>query len=151
MFCAFYRKTPSSFGWDIGPSFPSAGIWRPIALTAFNHGRIINVKFSCLRTNAWKVNVEVIIDIPNPGEVGNADSEVVVSIPGVFEASKGLQDGDGEATADGLRVVRVQADVGADAVEVWWPRGFEGKGQRLYELTAELRVGGVAESSKTVR
>lgn len=39
----FTRKAAYQFGWDFGPRFVTAGIWRPIELLDWNYARIKNV------------------------------------------------------------------------------------------------------------
>ena len=36
----------ASFGWDVGPSFPSTGIWRSLSVQAYNAANIQYIKFN---------------------------------------------------------------------------------------------------------
>jgi beta-mannosidase len=39
----FTRKAPYHFGWDWGPRFVTAGIWKPVRLEAWDDARIVSV------------------------------------------------------------------------------------------------------------
>jgi len=40
----FTRKPAYHFGWDWGPVFVTAGIWKPVEIVAWNNGRILDLR-----------------------------------------------------------------------------------------------------------
>ena len=38
------RKAPYHYGWDWGPRFVTSGIWRPVALEAWDEARLDDVQ-----------------------------------------------------------------------------------------------------------
>ena len=64
---ACFRKMQASFGWDIGPSFPSSGIYKPIFIEAYNGTSIQYVTFSTAKedqngTLFWKCSIKVFVE-----------------------------------------------------------------------------------------
>jgi len=117
-------KATCHFGWDWGPSLPSAGIWRPIHLEAGPAVRIAAGRPNVLEASAERAVVEVAIDLTA------ADASLAV------EARLLAPDGGCVAAArqPGETTVRLRLDVARP--RLWWPAGH-GE-QPLYTL--ELRV-----------
>ena len=53
------RKAQYSFGWDWGPSYPTAGIWRPVYLTAVDNAVIRSVQFAAEKLTRGKARVKI--------------------------------------------------------------------------------------------
>jgi len=64
----FIRKAQYQFGWDWGPRFVTAGIWKNVQLKFWNSAKIENIKYSQLQLNEEKALLEFITDIYSPKE-----------------------------------------------------------------------------------
>ncbi|WP_058623011.1 glycoside hydrolase family 2 protein [Microbacterium testaceum] len=123
------RKSACNFGWDWGPDFATAGIWRPIGLQEWTRARIAAVR----------PVVDIVDGIPHL--TAHVELE--------------WQHEEGEPTTVQIEVAgasaRVEARPGQPVVidlavpdaEPWWPRGY-GEA-RLYDLT--VRVGDGADEA----
>ena len=129
---AFTRKSPYHFGWDWGPAFITAGIWKEVFLRAWNGLRIDRVHVT-------------------HGSL--ADTSALEVTAGVFIRSAGKQharitlydDEDGRrlATADADLVAgmnKVTLSYRLERPGLWWPAGM-GK-QNLYRIRTKIRSGG---------
>ncbi|MGQ4511584.1 glycosyl hydrolase 2 galactose-binding domain-containing protein [Streptomyces sp. DW26H14] len=122
----FIRKMACAYGWDWGPSLPTAGIWKDVRLEHWSTARLARVRpLVTVDTATGAGRVEVRIDVERTAS------------------------GAGLALAAGLRVGGVDATTvfeGDEAVVVaevpdvalWWPRGY-GE-QPLYDCEVTLRV-----------
>ena len=59
----FVRKAQYQFGWDWGPRFITAGIWKKVQLKFWNSATIENIKFSQLELNDKKAILESTTEI----------------------------------------------------------------------------------------
>jgi beta-mannosidase len=59
----FVRKAQYQFGWDWGPRFVTAGIWKPIQLKFWNSAKIESVKYEQKVLNESVANLDVIFTI----------------------------------------------------------------------------------------
>ena len=59
----FVRKAQYQFGWDWGPRFVTAGIWKNVQLKFWNSAKIENIKYSQLQLNKERAELEFTIDI----------------------------------------------------------------------------------------
>ncbi|MBP6039250.1 MAG: glycoside hydrolase family 2 protein [Flavobacterium sp.] len=59
----FIRKAQYQFGWDWGPRFVTAGIWKKVQLKFWNSATIENIKFSQLELNDKKAILEFTTEI----------------------------------------------------------------------------------------
>lgn len=59
----FVRKAQYQFGWDWGPRFVTAGIWKKVQLKFWNSATIENIKFSQLELNDKKAILEFTTEI----------------------------------------------------------------------------------------
>ena len=55
----FTRKAPYHYGWDWGPRFVTSGIWRPVAIEAWDEARLDDVQVyparrSTTRARGWR-------------------------------------------------------------------------------------------------
>jgi beta-mannosidase len=64
----FIRKAQYQFGWDWGPRFVTAGIWKNVQLKFWNSAKIENIKYSQLELNEEKALLEFITEIHSPKE-----------------------------------------------------------------------------------
>jgi beta-mannosidase len=59
----FVRKAQYQFGWDWGPRFLTAGIWKKVQLKFWNSAKIENVKYSQVELNDLKAILEFTTEI----------------------------------------------------------------------------------------
>ena len=59
----FVRKAQYQFGWDWGPRFVTAGIWKKVQLKFWNSATIENIKFSQVELNDKKAILEFATEI----------------------------------------------------------------------------------------
>ena len=72
---SYARKAQYSFGWDWGPAFPTAGIWKPLYLEQ-NAG--ITIEACCISTFELSTKeAKLLIDLELAGQAGIAESVTV--------------------------------------------------------------------------
>lgn len=59
----FVRKPGYHFGWDWGPRYVTAGIWRPVQLESWNAQRITDVAVQTLALDARRADLKVEVDV----------------------------------------------------------------------------------------
>lgn len=66
---SFTRKAAYHFGWDWGPRFVTAGIWRPVHLNTWNKARIVNVYTTTqnLSKDKAEMNTQVEVEVSEAG------------------------------------------------------------------------------------
>lgn len=66
----FVRKAQYQFGWDWGPRFVTAGIWKPVKLLYWNEAQITNVRFEQqeLNSDLAKLNFKFTIITQKTGD-----------------------------------------------------------------------------------
>ncbi|MDH3255033.1 MAG: hypothetical protein OEM62_08590 [Acidobacteriota bacterium] len=73
----YTRKAPYSFGWDWGPRFVTAGIWKPVRLEAWDDVRLVDVFIRQIELGEKKARLEA--DVEMLGD-DNASGSVTVEI-----------------------------------------------------------------------
>jgi len=140
---SYIRKAPYNWGWDWGPRFITAGIWRPARLEFWSHARVEDVFVEQKDITAAAASLLLRVTV-------EADHEGLSSVR-VTEKTLG-----GAAGASLVQTVPLHA--GSNEIvfplvlqhpHLWWPSGY-GKQDR-YEFTAQVGAKGVAEDSRTVR
>jgi beta-mannosidase len=131
------RKAAANFGWDWGPHFVTAGIWRDIRLETYA-GRIEHVR-PLVRLNpehtAARVTVHVRVDAPTGSRV-----RVEVTDP----AGRPTASGTGIAEDREVAITLLVA-----SPELWWPIGLGG--QPLYRLQVDLEHEGAVLDAANAR
>ncbi len=123
---AYVRKEPCNFGWDWGPTLITCGIWKDIALVAFDTARLDDV--AILQDHSQKGKVALSVDVTaGPAKNANLKAKTTVSLEG-----KDV----GSATTD-LKSGRGKAEITIADPKLWWPAGM-GK-QPLYTVKVELQ------------
>jgi len=135
------RKAPYHYGWDWGPRFVTSGIWRPVALEAWDEARLDDVQVFQNKLEAGKVAELGIVARVVAARAGKA--RITVAQPG------GPVLGHADVTLKpGANDVKLGARI--DKPELWWPAGLGP--QRLYTLETKLATGdGRATDARTTR
>lgn len=136
------RKSHCSYGWDWGPIVPDSGIWRPIYIEAYDHGRIDHLAIAQDHSS-----VEV------RGSLANGTVAVTVT-PRVASArdDHGLK-AELTVTAPNGNRWTAKAPAGEplsvtiDRPQLWWPRNLGS--QPLYTLEVHLKHGTDTVHSQT--
>ncbi|KQM33111.1 beta-mannosidase [Sphingomonas sp. Leaf10] len=113
------RKAPYHFGWDWGPKYITAGVWRPVWLDVVRRGRIVDLQYRIDALDDAQAVVTFDVELDGSGTV-----EIACDVAGV--APVRVAAGAGKATA---RVVIA-------APRRWWPNGLGDP--FLYRFTATL-------------
>ncbi|RRJ97066.1 glycoside hydrolase family 2 protein [Opitutaceae bacterium TAV4] len=123
--CTVLRKQQCQFGWDWGPRFVTAGIWRDIRLEAWSHNRLVNVRITQDHTDDGGAVTLTLIP------------ELATAVPVTIEASVALN---GRIVARASRSFLPTPACGTPAPltlhitnpQLWWPAG-QGA-QPLYDI-----------------
>jgi beta-mannosidase len=113
--CTIIRKQQCQFGWDWGPRFVTAGIWRDIRLEAWSGNRLAGVSVKQAHSRG-KVSLALSPELERPARR--------VTCSWKLSLGSRVQSGTG-------RVIRV------DEPRLWWPNGLGD--QPLYRLEVEVR------------
>jgi len=126
----FVRKPGYHFGWDWGPRYVTAGIWRPVTLEGWDAQRLTAVAVHTRSLDAAKADLEIAVEVESAA-VGSAAVRIEVLDP------------DGGRVARIDRKAMLQAGDNRIAVPValhrprrWWPAG-QGE-QARYTVRATL-------------
>lgn len=130
----FCRKAPYHFGWDWGPRFVTAGVWRPILLLLFRSVRLVQ---SALTTLAADEDGGIICSEWTIESIGNQMVQLTLDIGDgqwSFEETVSLQ--------PGLHTYTFTHEL-SDA-QRWWPRGLGEP--TLYSVRRTVSSGDVLHS-----
>lgn len=135
----YTRKAPYHFGWDWGPRFVTSGVWKSVAIEAWDAARIGNFHIVQKEIKNDVARLTAKVEVLASSEVAATlliDNETTRS-PVVTRQVK-LKPG----------VNRVQLDLVVNNPSLWWPNGM---GQpSLYRFQARLvRNGEVLDQSAT--
>lgn len=128
----YVRKAQYSFGWDWGPTLPTAGIWREAKILAYNKARLGYVAATPSEVSAQKAKVKVTAEV-----YAASEGELCVK----FLLSGYGQRYEEEATVE-VKAGRNFADYTFEVSEpkLWWPRGYGEPS--LYDANVEVYSGG---------
>ena len=117
--CTRLRKQQCQFGWDWGPRFITAGIWRDLRLEAWSHNRLESVLVTQLHGADGGVSLFLVPELAREDELAFCSWSLAL-------------DGEPVVTGHG-------AQVDVPAPRLWWPAG-QGP-QPLYTLTVDVTDG----------
>ena len=137
----YLRKPAYEYGWDWGPRFVTAGIWKPVRLEAWDKVRIAD--FAIRQRDVSK-------------EVAHIDAQVEIdaSSPGTTLIAVEYKDGVKPATATTKASLHAGHNVIDIPIEIrnprlWFPTGYGD--QPLYEFTARIGTAGPAIDQRKVK
>ncbi|MFV7424863.1 beta-mannosidase [Stenotrophomonas geniculata] len=140
----FARKPAYHFGWDWGPRYVTAGVWRGVDLQAWDTHRLADLAVRTDALSAQQAKLTVLLQV----EQGAAAGSAVVNVD--------VQDPQGRSVARVKRTVLLKP--GQNAVEVpvelvkpqrWWPVGHGA--QDRYTVQARLDDGADATRAREQR
>jgi len=118
------RKAQCNFGWDWGPTLVTCGIWREIAIVAFDVARLGEVS---IEQNHGRRRVDLTV-------TARADVTRRARLTAAVTVTLG-----GKTVAEDAAPVKAGKAVATIALEdpkLWWPNGMGN--QPLYEVTVDL-------------
>ncbi|GMV04050.1 MAG: hypothetical protein AMXMBFR53_03310 [Gemmatimonadota bacterium] len=137
---AFSRKAAFHFGWDWGPRYVTAGIWRPVRLEAWSGVRIAGARVAGVtwlgaERDSARVRLAVSYQVAaatmgTPVRIGVRSPDLAFD-PVVKEVP---------APAPGT-LASYQVDVTVRGAQPWWPRGMGREPGRLYTLEVDAVLG----------
>jgi len=112
----YVRKAQYSFGWDWGPTLPTAGIWREAKIYAYNKARLGYVASTPVSVSAQKATVKITAEVHTAYDEELCLNFILSGYGQRFEEDVELKVGVG----------RHFADCTFEVVEpkLWWPRGY---------------------------
>jgi beta-mannosidase len=116
--CTRLRKQQCQFGWDWGPRFVTAGIWRDLRLEAWSANRLVSVAVQ-QRHQRGQVTLQLAPELARPSK--QVRVQWTLALGGAEVAA-----GEGE-------------EVVVPDPQLWWPNGHGA--QPLYTLTVEVKSG----------
>lgn len=126
----FVRKPGYHFGWDWGPRYVTAGIWRPVTLESWDTQRLTALAVQTRSLDAAKADLEIAVEVESAA-VGSAAVRIEVLDP----------DGGRVARIDRKTLLkagdnRIAVPVALQTPRRWWPAG-QGE-QARYTVRATL-------------
>ena len=140
----FVRKQQCDWGWDWGPALAPAGIWRSVAVEAYDEARITDIVPAVSRAagGAWTVSVRVFARFAGTGVAGSFSAQLAGATAVVNATAPAASCLVGPAAVLSLSVPE-------SAVKLWWPAGYGA--QPLYNLTVVFSGAGGETDEMTVR
>ncbi|MEO6875667.1 MAG: glycoside hydrolase family 2 protein [Opitutaceae bacterium] len=105
--CSVLRKQQCQFGWDWGPRFVTAGIWRDLRLEAWSNHRLVDARIAQTHARHGGVTVAVVPQLA--GRATNITYDLTVSFAGQIVAAVS------GSAAD------LQTEI--PHPQLWWPSG----------------------------
>jgi len=133
--CSVLRKQQCQFGWDWGPRFVTAGIWRDLRLEAWTGPRLAGARVTQNHTGNGGVTLAIAPELTRPAPRGSVTYYVTLAL--------------------GDQIVAIASGQPADLVlpvpdpQLWWPNGHGA--QPLYTVQLIARDRGDREIGTWVR
>ncbi|MFV0401722.1 MAG: glycoside hydrolase family 2 protein [Oscillospiraceae bacterium] len=129
------RKPPHSFGWDIMPRFPSAGLWRGVSIRRRKATRITQSYYATVSADEKRAQLRYSVRFETDAAT--------------LEGFTLRISGDGFAVERPLLFTAADGSITVENPRLWWPRGYGDA--NLYNVTLELLHRGEVVDSKTER
>jgi beta-mannosidase len=134
------RKAPYQYGWDWGPRFVTSGIWRPVALEAWDGARVADLRI--VQRQLSDEAAEMTAEIELPSSTATTATVVVENLNTRTVAARQQV-----SLADGQNKVSVNFSV--PHPQRWWPNGMGA--HTLYTFRARIVIGGLVADEATAR
>jgi len=127
----YIRKAQYSFGWDWGPSLPTAGIWRSVKLIAYNKARLGYIAALPLKVSEKEAKAKLAAEV-------YATEKVKVKVKFTIEGyEQKIEKWIETETEQGRKDIECEVEI--QKPKLWWPRGYGP--QYLYTMIVELYMG----------
>ena len=140
----YIRKAPYNFGWDWGPRFLTAGVWRPARIEFWDKARIEDVFVEQKDVTAAVANVLVHVSV-DASQASAATVRLGEKVLG--GAAAGVPQSQTVSLHAGRNEIFFPVRVSTP--KLWWPNGYGN--QDRYEFTATVLAGAKADDTKVVR
>lgn len=138
----YVRKAPYNFGWDWGPRYVTAGIWRSVHLELWDKASIDDVFVEQPDVTATVANLLVHVKV-------QADSDAV----GTLSLGYGPLGSAGTSQSQPISLHagenEVALPVRIEHPKLWWPNGYGA--QDRYQFETQVSVSGRAEDKRAVK
>ncbi len=126
----FIRKAQFGWGWDWGPTLPTVGVWRPVALHLERRARLDSIRFTTLSITPDQARARIEIAAESFAAARDLEASITLTDPDGVEAANRVVTLPG-GSAD--------LDIAIDRPQLWWTPE---QGQAaLYTLAVTLRDG----------
>ncbi len=124
----YVRKAQYSFGWDWGPTLPTAGIWRTAKIIAFDKAKLDYLSILPLEVSAEKAKIKALVDVHGPSPYSVKGKFIVEGFGQRIEKEVSKSIASGQSC--------LEADFEIANPHLWWPRGYGEP--NLYNVSIEL-------------
>ncbi|HBK45459.1 MAG TPA: beta-mannosidase [Xanthomonadaceae bacterium] len=131
----FVRKPAYHFGWDWGPRYVTAGIWRAVHLQGWDDTRITDLAVRTDALDERHAALSVLLQLERGDAAGKASVELDVFDPDHRRVARIARE---VALQPGANSVRLP--VGIERPRRWWPAGYGA--QDRYTVKARIDGGG---------
>jgi beta-mannosidase len=140
----YIRKAPYNFGWDWGPRFLTAGVWRPARIEFWDKARIADIFVEQQSVTETVANLLVHVSV-------DADHETTATMRLSQKVLTGVAAGALQSQTASLHAGRNEIffPVRILSPKLWWPNGYGN--QDRYEFTAQVSSYAKVEDAKTAR
>jgi beta-mannosidase len=138
----YVRKAPYSYGWDWGPRYVNAGIWKDVHLVTWDNARVGRLHIAQNRINTREAQLEADLEV-----VADHDERATLSMEAELVPSGGSKAAwTMHSVATPVHLVagenRVSLPIEIERPELWYPLGYGA--QPRYEFRATLAGVGFA-------
>ena len=139
----FVRKPGYHFGWDWGPRYVTAGIWRPIRLESWNDLRITDLAVRTDALDERQARLAVLVEV-DAARATSADVEIEVRDPegrrvDILRRKVALTAGTQPVTVD----------VSLPKPRRWWPVGYGEQARYVFRATVKAKDGQASSERRT--
>ena len=124
----YVRKAQYSFGWDWGPTLPTAGIWRSVRLIAHDKARLGYLAALPTEVSDEKAKVKVVVDVYAPLA---CEVEAKFAVEGFGQK---IEKQVTNAVPAGQSFLECTLEISEP--KLWWPSGYGA--QNLYDVSVKL-------------
>lgn len=136
----YLRKAAYSFGWDWGPSLPTAGIWKTAKILVYEAARLGYVAFMPVEVSVKNAKVEAVAQVYASNTCNAQVRFVLETIGSRIEKAICVTLTAGQNF--------IEADFQVSEPRLWWPRGY---GEPyLYNASVQLFFGEILLDEKSV-
>ncbi|KQV51245.1 MULTISPECIES: glycoside hydrolase family 2 protein [unclassified Duganella] len=139
----FVRKPGYHYGWDWGPRYVTAGIWKPVVLESWDAARIDNLQLRQDHVNEARADIAAVVSVDAVRD-GAFQLRLWQTAPGGKRSLAALR-------RVGLRAGgnRIELPLRIDRPQRWFPNGYGA--QPLYRFEVEVSDGKAAIAKASAR
>jgi beta-mannosidase len=135
----YSRKAGFHYGWDWGPRFVTAGIWRPVTLRSWNNFKIDDVYYRQTKVSAEKAEISAEFEVSATAET-TAQMEITHNGNAIVRRDVKLVPGKN----------KVVLPVTIDQPKLWWTNGLGEQPLYTFKSTIKSKNGTIDTLSKRI-